>query len=137
GSGHNIVATVCVENRAMYRMDGPETMKPVGETEFFDKVAAQAASDPNNRTRVAAGIVGHADLSLGEAVIQVIEAHLSASPNRFRGFRHSTTWDEGKTIRRDPRRGLLRNEPFRPGFASLPRSDWTLTPGSYHCRLPN
>ena len=48
GTGHNIVATVCVENRAMYRKDGPETMKPIGETEFFDSVAAQAAADPNN-----------------------------------------------------------------------------------------
>src|SRR5215813_5226455 len=49
-SGHNIVATVCVENRAMYRKDGPERMKPIGETDFFDKVAAQALSDPNSRT---------------------------------------------------------------------------------------
>ena len=53
-TGHNIVATVCVENRAMYRKDGPETMKPIGETEFFDSVAAQAAADPINSTRVAA-----------------------------------------------------------------------------------
>ena len=67
-TGHNIVATVCVENRAMYREDGPEAMKPIGETEFFDSVGAQAASDPNNPTRVAAAIVGHADLSMGEAV---------------------------------------------------------------------
>src|SRR5262245_64924654 len=63
GSGHNIVATVCVENRAMYRKDGPEAMKPIGETEFFDKVAAQAVSDPNNRTQDAAGIVGSVDIS--------------------------------------------------------------------------
>src|SRR5262249_60299633 len=89
GSGHNIVATVCVENRAMYRKGGPETMKPVGETEFFDNVAARAASDPNNRIRVAAGIVGHADLILCEAVIQVLEAHLSSRPNRFRVIRRS------------------------------------------------
>src|SRR5262245_61816505 len=85
-SGHSIVATVCVENRAMYRKDGPERMKPIGETEFFDKVAAQAASDPKNRTRVAAGIVGYADFSLGEGVTPVLEAHLAASPNRFAAF---------------------------------------------------
>ena len=118
-TGHNIVATVCVENRAMYRKDGPETMKPIGETEFFDSVAVQAASDPNNSTRVAAAIVGHADLSLGEAVAQVLEAHLTASPNRFRGIRHSTTWDESEAIRSDARPGLLADSAFRRGFRLL------------------
>ena len=135
GSGHNIVATICVENRAMYRKGGPETMKPVGETEFFDKVAAQAASDPNNRIRVAAGIVGHADLSLGEAVIQVIEAHLSASPNCFRGIRHSTTWDESETIRSDARPGLLADKTFRRGFACLCRYDLSFDAWLYHPQL--
>lgn len=56
-TGHNVVATVCVENRAMYRKEGPEIMKPIGETEFFESVAAQAAGDPNQTTRVAVGIV--------------------------------------------------------------------------------
>ena len=115
-TGHNIVATVCVENRAMYRKDGPETMKPIGETEFFDSVADQAAADSNNSTQVAAAIVGHANLSLGEAVAQVLEAHLGASPNRFRGIRHSTTWDESKAIRSDARPGLLADSAFRRGF---------------------
>ena len=135
GSVHNIVATICVENRAMYRKGGPETMKPVGETEFFDKVAARAASDPNNRIRVAAGIVGHADLSLGEAVIQVIEAHLSASPNCFRGIRHSTTWDESETIRSDARPGLLADKTFRRGFACLCRYDLSFDAWLYHPQL--
>ena len=34
GSGHNVVSTVFVECSAMYRADGPEAMRPVGETEF-------------------------------------------------------------------------------------------------------
>src|ERR1041385_3185217 len=33
-SGHNILATVFVQARAMNRAEGPEEMKPVGETEF-------------------------------------------------------------------------------------------------------
>jgi predicted TIM-barrel fold metal-dependent hydrolase len=134
-SGHNIVATVCVENRAMYRKDGPETMKPIGETEFFDSVAAQAASDPNNSTRVAAAIVGHADLSLGEAVAQVLEAHLRASPNRFRGIRHSTTWDESETIRSDARPGSLADKAFRRGFACLQRYGLSFDAWLYHPQL--
>ncbi|OYU73498.1 MAG: amidohydrolase, partial [Burkholderiales bacterium PBB5] len=34
GAGHNIVKTVFVECRAAAREDGPEHLKPVGETEF-------------------------------------------------------------------------------------------------------
>ena len=42
-SGHNVVATVYVDCRSMYRADGPEAMKPVGEVEFANGVAAMAA----------------------------------------------------------------------------------------------
>ena len=35
-SGHNIVATVFVQARAFIRADGPEEMKPVGETEVMN-----------------------------------------------------------------------------------------------------
>ena len=42
--GHNIVATVYVDCRSMYRASGPEAFKPVGEVEFANGVAAQAAS---------------------------------------------------------------------------------------------
>jgi L-fuconolactonase len=135
-AGHNIVASVCVENRAMYRKDGPETMKRIGETEFFDSVAARAASYPNNSTQVAAGIVGHADLSLGEAVAAVLEAHLMASPNRFRGIRHSTTSDESETIRSDARPGLLADNAFRRGFACLQRYGLSFDAWLYHPQLP-
>jgi L-fuconolactonase len=134
-TGHNIVATVCVENHARYRKDGPEIMKPVGETEFFDSVAAQVASDPNDSILVAAGIVGHADLRLGEAVAQVLEAHLMASPNRFRGIRHSTTWDESETIRSDARPGLLADNTFRRGFACLQRYRLSFDAWLYHPQL--
>ena len=33
-SGHNVRATVFIEARAMYRADGPEETRPVGEVEF-------------------------------------------------------------------------------------------------------
>jgi predicted TIM-barrel fold metal-dependent hydrolase len=135
-TGHKIAATVCVENRAMYRKDGPETMKPIGETEFFDNVAAQAASDPKHSTQVAAGIVGHADLNFGEAVAEVLEAHLRASPGRFRGIRHSTTWDQSETIRSDAPRGLLADSVFRQGFACLERYHLSFDAWLYHPQLP-
>jgi predicted TIM-barrel fold metal-dependent hydrolase len=110
-------------------------MKPGGETEFFDEVA-QAASNANGQTRVAAGIVGHADLTLGEAVATVLGAHLAASPNRFRGIRHSTTWNASETIRSDAGPGLLADKTFRRGFACLRRYDLSFDAWLYHPQLP-
>ncbi len=61
GSGHNIVSTVFVECGAMYRADGPEELRAVGETEFVNGIAAMSASGGYGHTRVAAGIVSYAD----------------------------------------------------------------------------
>src|ERR1700724_4272545 len=43
-SGHNIIATVYVDARSMYRASGPEAFRPVGEVEFATGVAAMSAS---------------------------------------------------------------------------------------------
>ena len=40
GSGHNVRSTVFVEARSMYRADGPEELRPVGEVEFVQGLAA-------------------------------------------------------------------------------------------------
>src|SRR6266581_5911492 len=61
GSGHNITATVYLEWLSMYRADGPVPLRPVGEVKFANGVAAIAASQVYGKTRVCAGIVGHAD----------------------------------------------------------------------------
>src|SRR5215468_10146801 len=71
-SGHRVVATVFVQCRAMHRADGPEELRPVGETEFVNGVAAMSASGGYGPTRVAAGIVGFADLVRGEAAGPVL-----------------------------------------------------------------
>jgi len=91
--GHNVRSTVFVEARAMYRDDGPAEMRPVGEVEFVQGLAAASASGLYGTGRAAAAIVGHANLNLGERVEPVLEALQAASPNRFRGIRHSVTWD--------------------------------------------
>ena len=39
-SGHNVIATVYVEARSMYRANGPEAFRPVGEVEFARGAAA-------------------------------------------------------------------------------------------------
>src|ERR1700730_12331729 len=86
-SGHNIVATVFVQARSMYRESGPAEMRPVGEVEFVNGVAAMSASGIYGKTRVAAGIAGHADLMLGSRVEPVLAAHIRAGGGRFRGSR--------------------------------------------------
>ena len=64
-SGHNIAATVFMQCLAMHRAGGPEALRPVGETEFVNGVAAMAASGIYGSARICAGIVGRADLRLG------------------------------------------------------------------------
>ncbi len=92
-SGHNVTSTVFVEARSMYRTTGPEEMRPVGEVEFVQGLAAASASGLYGSGRAAASIVGHANLNLGDGVKPVLEVLQAASPNRFRGIRHSVTWD--------------------------------------------
>jgi L-fuconolactonase len=79
-STHNVRATVFVECGAFYKADGPEALRPVGETEFVNGVAAMSASGMYGEARVCAGIVSKADLLLGEAVTPVLEAHTRMPP---------------------------------------------------------
>src|SRR3954465_13728083 len=86
-TGPKGVATVFEECRAMYRARGPQEMKPVGEVEFCAGIAAMSDSGRYGDTRVAAGIVGHADLTLGDRVATVLEAEVAAGGGRFKGIR--------------------------------------------------
>jgi L-fuconolactonase len=134
-AGHNIVSTVAVECRYAYRKDGRDELKPVGEVEFLERVAERAAADPTIESRVAAAIVGHADLLLGAAVAPVLEAHLAASPQRFRGIRHSATWDASDTLRSEAPQGLLGDSRFRRGFACLENLGLSFDAWVYHPQL--
>jgi predicted TIM-barrel fold metal-dependent hydrolase len=137
GSGHNVVATVFVECMSMYRAAGPEPLRPVGETEFVNGVAAMSASGRYGATRVAAGIVSFADLRQGERVGEVLDAHMAASP-RFRGIRHAAGWDASEKIRNshtNPPPGLLADGDFRRGFAELGKRGLTFDAWLYHPQL--
>src|SRR5579863_8065633 len=100
GGGHNIVATVFLECQAMYRKHGPAEMAPVGEVEFVNGIAAMSASGTYGPCRVAEAIIGHADLMLGAAVRNVLEAQLAVSGGRFRGIRYGVAWDPNESITR-------------------------------------
>jgi hypothetical protein len=126
GSGHNITQTVFVECGSMYRADGPVEMKPVGEIEFVNGTAAMSASARYGKGRLCAGIIGHADLRLGDGVARVLEAQIAAGDGRFRGIRHSVVWDEspmfsrGRTLTRRRSRWLM--QPGAPGSRGWLRS---------------
>ena len=135
-AGHNVVATVFLECGAFYRADGPAEMRCVGETEFVNGVAAMSASGLYGPMRACAGIVGHADLTLGAGVRTVLDAHRAAAPARFRGIRHSPAWDADPAVlgmlQRNPP-GLLAQPAFRAGLAELAAADlsydcWLLAP---------
>jgi len=122
GAGHNVRATVFVECGAMYRAGAPVALAPVGETEFVNGVAAMSASGLYGEARACAGIVGHADLTLGDAVAPVLEAHLAAGGGRFRGIRQSARHDPDPAVL-GPLGGmpaeLYSSTAFRTGFAHL------------------
>src|SRR5271169_4695842 len=124
GTGHNIVATVFVQANSMYRNSGPIEMRPVGETEFVNGMAAICASGYCGKTKVAAGIVGYADLRLGSRAEPVLAALSRAGGDRFRGVRFGTAWDADASLI-NPNNpvppGLLGDKTFREGFAVLGR----------------
>ncbi|MCZ6847116.1 MAG: amidohydrolase family protein [Alphaproteobacteria bacterium] len=138
-SGHNIVSTVFIECGAMYRSEGPEAMRPVGETEFVNGIAAMSASGRYGATRIAAGIVGHANLLLGDDVVPVLEAQIAAGGGRFRGIRHSVPWDASDDVpvirgKRPPH--LLVDDTYRTGFAHLAHFGLSYEAWLYHPQIP-
>ena len=118
-SGHNVRSTVFLEARAMYRQTGPEELRPVGEVEFVQGLAAASASGLYGPGQAAAAIVGHANLNLGDDVARVLDALQSASPNRFRGIRHNTSWDPHPEVESRSFDGQLQSVDFRAGAQVL------------------
>lgn len=127
-AGHNVVATVFMECGAFYRAGADDAMKPVGEVEFVNGVAAQAASGLYGDYRACAKIVGHANLQLGSAAGAVLDALQAAAPDRFCGIRHQGAWDADPDVLGPPfhaPEGLYRDTTFRQGFAELGKRGMT------------
>jgi len=137
GGGHLITKTVFVECLQNYLAEGPESFRPVGETQLVQSLAAESDAR-GNQTRVAAGIVGFADLGLGEAIRPVLEAHVAAS-DRFRGVRHASAWDASERVHNahtKPPAGLLGKKDFREGFACLEPLGLSFDAWLYFHQLP-
>jgi L-fuconolactonase len=137
GAGHNIEQTVFVECGAMFRTDGPEEMKPVGQTEWVAGLAAQTEQAPAGKSRVRA-IVGFADLTLGSKVRPVLEAQTKASA-LFKGIRQIVAWDESDTVPSMPDfsgQDTYRDPSFRAGFAELAEMGLMFDSWHYHPQTP-
>ena len=137
-SAHNVRQTVFVECTSMYRADGPAELRVVGETEFVQGVAAMSASGRYGETRVATGIVGSADLRLGDRVAPVLEAQIAASPQRFRGIRHRAAWADPSVAPNQsadlPQHVLLEPD-FRRGYAHLRTYGLSFEGWVYHTHI--
>jgi len=135
-TGHDIVQTVFVECGASYRGDGPEHLRLVGETEWVaeEARASVAAGGPE-----IAGIVSFADLTAGDLVPEVLDAHEAAGDGRFRGIRHALArGDHRPGTENDPgpaRAGLAHEEPFQAGVRLLGRRGLTWESWHYHYQM--
>jgi predicted TIM-barrel fold metal-dependent hydrolase len=138
--GHKIVASVYVESMSMMRPDGPEVLRPIGEVEFANGVAAVSATGKYGPCRIATAIIGYADLTQGDAVAELLDRDLAAAPDRFRGIRQCTlehpdpaVW---QYVPHPPAAGLMSHPQFRPGFKQLAARDLVFDTAVFHHQLP-
>jgi predicted TIM-barrel fold metal-dependent hydrolase len=136
-SGHKIEKTVFIECGASYRDSGPDYLKPVGETEFVADIAVQSAAGGNSKA-VVAGIVSHADLTLGVALNEVLDAHEEAGRGLLRGIRHAGAHhpypEEAFIPGRYPPK-LFLDEDFQAGVRLLDERGYTYESWHYHTQL--
>ena len=137
-SGHNIVASVHVECRNVLSTSGPQKFWPVSETTWVNQIAELHARQSPGGPAIAAGIVGFADLTLGDEVDEVLAAHCGAAPMRIRGIRQiSTSSDVAAVVGRSqasPPHRLL-DPQFRRGFSHLARHRLSFDAWLYHPQL--
>jgi len=130
-AGHNVRATVYLQCGYGYRTDGPDHLRPVGETETIVRITEGLD------TRACAGIVGYADFR-SDRIEDVLAAHVEAGKGRFRGIRQSAGWDPGvQLVTATPApQGLLADPAFRAGVAHLKQFDLTYECSLYYPQLP-
>jgi len=138
-TGHNVVATVYVDAHTMYRSRGPEHLRSVGEVEFVRGIAAMAASGIYGDIAIGSGIVGGVDLRLGDAVEEVLAAHVEAGGGRYRGVRSPAVFDEDDTIlgKGVGTANVLSAPDFRAGFKRLRKFGLSFDVWLFEPQLPD
>jgi predicted TIM-barrel fold metal-dependent hydrolase len=140
GSGHEIRGSVFVQCGEMYRAGGPVEERPLGETEFVTGIAAISASGRHGATRACAGIIGMVDLTLGDKVDALLEAHRAIAGARFCGIRNRTAWHPSPEVTSNlvsPPPGPLEHPAFPEGARRLARHGLPLDIWCYHTQLPH
>jgi L-fuconolactonase len=112
---HNFIGSVFVQCSVAYRPDGPEHLRPVGETAF---VARQAALNAGRGPPIL-GIVAYADTTQTNVLEEVLDAHAEAGQGLLRGIRHMPMGADGKP------RDLLSEPQFHAGAKILGRRGLT------------
>ena len=138
GSGHNIVKTLFMECHAFYHRQGPEHLKPLGETAYVTEIARQSQLGADDQAKIA-GLVAHADLCLaGESpamLLEVLDQHRQLSQGLFKGIRHSGAHDKNPQdlviAGRAPAK-LYSDESFRAGLRVLAEQGLTYDTWHYH-----
>ena len=144
-TGHDIRASIAVQARAMLRADGPAEEAALGETEFLNGQAAISAGGLHRPARVATGIVGHADLTLGPRLRPLLERHIALAGGRARaggrfcGIRQPLAWDADATLL-NPAYPTARDLPdsvaFRAGLTVLQDLGLTFDIWAFYPQLP-
>ena len=138
-TGHRVVGTVFVEAyQSGWRTTGPEALRSVGEVETIVRLAAEPVATAHGPCHVAAGVISSVDLTLGDKVAPVLQAHREAARGRLRGVRHHLATDDdlvGRFIKHKPRAHLLLEPEFRKGFAQLHRFGLGFDAWLYHNQL--
>ena len=134
--GHNILKTVFIECSQEYLTAGAESLMPVGETQFVRDIALEA-NKQSGKAQIC-GIVGHANLLLGDAVELVLESHISEGKGLFKGVRHAGGWDRHDEIgnsHHNPPHELYLSESFSKGLESLEKLNLSFEAWQYHHQI--
>lgn len=138
--GHRIIASVYIETQAFARAKGDTAMKPVGEVEFAAGVGAMADSGTYGETRVAAAMVGFADMTLGAGIAPFLDKALAIAPERFRGVRQIALAHPDpavlKFLTHKPPPDLLKSDGFRAALDELQKRNLSFDVTVLHNQIP-
>jgi L-fuconolactonase len=137
-AGHRIVASVYMEVLTFARRDGPEALRPLGEVEFANGCGAMCAGGYSD-VQACAGIVGQADMRLGDGVAALLDRALQAAPERFRGVRQIAIDHPSdapyRFITNRPPRGIYQSPGFRPAMRQLVQRGLSFDVALFHSQL--
>ena len=136
GSGHKVVKSVFMECRAFWLREGPEHLRPSGETRYIAELARQ--SDIGGGPRIA-GIVARADLRLVDTPMlgELLDLHEEICGGRFRGIRQSAAVDRKAPLFIDVQapEGLYADPRFRKGLRELASRNLVFDAWHYHHQM--